>query len=107
MQKNTFSCLIATSLNISEKSVAATLSLLEEGCTIPFIARYRKERTGGLDEVQIATISDRYQKLLEIQKRKETVIKTIIELGKMTPQLQERIDKCWDTTELDDIYLPY
>ena len=107
MQKNTFSCLIATSLNISEKSVAATLSLLEEGCTIPFIARYRKERTGGLDEVQIATISDRYQKLLEIQKRKETVIKTIIELGKMTPQLQERIDKCWDTTELEDIYLPY
>ncbi len=107
MQKNVFSCLIATSLGIGEKYVAATLSLLEEGCTIPFIARYRKERTGSLDEVQIAAISDRYEKLLEIQKRKETVIKTINDLDKMTPQLQERIDKCWDATELEDIYLPY
>ena len=107
MQKNVFSCLIATSLGIGEKYVAATLSLLEEGCTIPFIARYRKERTGSLDEVQIAAISDRYEKLLEIQKRKETVIKTITDLDKMTPQLQERIDKCWDATELEDIYLPY
>ena len=107
MQKNVFSCLIATSLGIGEKYVAATLSLLEEGCTIPFIARYRKERTGSLDEVQIAAISDRYEKLLEIQKRKETVTKTINDLDKMTPQLQERIDKCWDATELEDIYLPY
>ena len=107
MQKNVFSCLIANSLGIGEKYVAATLSLLEEGCTIPFIARYRKERTGSLDEVQIAAISDRYEKLLEIQKRKETIIKTINDLDKMTPQLQERIDKCWDATELEDIYLPY
>ena len=107
MQKNIFSSLIATSLGISEKFVAGTLALLEEGCTIPFIARYRKERTGGLDEVQIAAISDRYEKLLEIQKRKETVVKTITEHDKMTPQLQERIDKCWDATELEDIYLPY
>ena len=107
MQKNIFSSLIATALGISEKFVAATLSLIEEGCTIPFIARYRKERTGGLDEVQIAAISDRYEKLQEIQKRKETVLKTISDLGKLTPQLQERIDKCWDATELEDIYLPY
>ena len=107
MQKNVFSCLIANSLGIGEKYVAATLSLLEEGCTIPFIARYRKERTGSLDEVQIAAISDRYEKLLEIQKRKETIIKTINDLDKMTTQLQERIDKCWDATELEDIYLPY
>ena len=107
MQKNVFSCLIANSLGIGEKYVAATLSLIEEGCTIPFIARYRKERTGSLDEVQIAAISDRYEKLLEIQKRKETIIKTINDLDKMTPQLQERIDKCWDATELEDIYLPY
>ena len=107
MHKNIFSCLIATALGISEKFVAGTLALLEEGCTIPFIARYRKERTGGLDEVQIAAISDRYEKLLEIQKRKETVLKTITELDKLTPQLQERIDKCWDATELEDIYLPY
>lgn len=107
MQKNIFSYLIATSLGIGEKFVVATLSLLEEGCTIPFIARYRKERTGGLDEVQIAAISNRYEKLLDIQKRKDTVIKTITDLEKMTPQLQERIDKCWDATELEDIYLPY
>ena len=107
MQKNIFSSLIATSLNISEKFVAATLALIEEGCTIPFIARYRKERTGGLDEVQIAAISDRYDKLLEIQKRKDTVLKTIGDLDKLTPQLQERIEKCWDATELEDIYLPY
>ena len=107
MQKNVFSCLIANSLGIGEKYVAAALSLLEEGCTIPFIARYRKERTGSLDEVQIAAISDRYEKLLEIQKRKETITKTINDLDKMTPQLQERIDKCWDATELEDIYLPY
>lgn len=107
MQKNIFSYLIATSLGIGEKFVAATLSLLEEGCTIPFIARYRKERTGGLDEVQIAAISNRYEKLLDIQKRKDTVIKTVTDLEKMTPQLQERIDKCWDATELEDIYLPY
>ena len=107
MQKNVFSCLIANSLGIGEKYVAATLSLIEEGCTIPFIARYRKERTGSLDEVQIAAISDRYEKLLEIQKRKETITKTINDLDKMTPQLQERIDKCWDATELEDIYLPY
>ena len=107
MQKNIFSCLIATQLGISEKSVANTLALLQEGCTIPFIARYRKERTGALDEVQIAAISDRYEKLLDIQKRKETVMKTIQDLDKLTPQLQERIDQCWDATELEDIYLPY
>lgn len=107
MQKNIFSCHIATQLGISQKYVEATLALLDEGCTIPFIARYRKERTGGLDEVQIAAISDRYDKLLEIQKRKETVVKTITDLGKMTPDLQERITKCWDATELEDIYLPY
>lgn len=107
MQKNVFSCQIATQLGISQKFVEATLALLDEGCTIPFIARYRKERTGGLDEVQIAAISDRYEKLLDIQKRKETVIKTITNLDKMTPELQERINQCWDATEIEDIYLPY
>ena len=107
MQKNVFSYQIAMQLGISQKFVEATLVLLDEGCTIPFIARYRKERTGGLDEVQIAAISDRYEKLLDIQKRKETVIKTITDLDKMTPELQERISQCWDATELEDIYLPY
>ena len=107
MEKNIFAKLIANALQLQEKAVANTLSLLEEGCTIPFISRYRKERTGGLDEVQIAAISDRLDKLKEIEKRKETVIKTITDLEKMTPELQQRIDACWDATELEDIYLPY
>ena len=107
MEKNIFARLIAGALNLQERAVASTLALLEEGCTIPFIARYRKERTGGLDEVQIAAISDRFDKLQEIQKRKETVVKTITDLDKMTPELQKRIDDCWDATELEDIYLPY
>ena len=107
MEKNIYARLIATALNLQERAVANTLALLEEGCTIPFISRYRKERTGGLDEVQIAAISDRFDKLQEIQKRKETVIKTITDLGKLTPELQKRIDDCWDATELEDIYLPY
>ena len=107
MEKNIFAKLIANALQLQEKAVSNTLSLLEEGCTIPFISRYRKERTGGLDEVQIAAISDRFDKLKEIEKRKETVVKTITDLGKMTPELQQRIEACWDATELEDIYLPY
>ena len=107
MEKNIFAKLIATAMNLQEKAVANTLVLLDEGCTIPFISRYRKERTGGLDEVQIAGISDRYDKLKEIQKRKETVTKTITDLGKMTSELEKRIEDCWDTTELEDIYLPF
>ena len=98
---------IADALNIQERAVANTIALIDEGCTIPFISRYRKERTGGLDEVQIAAISDKYEKLLEIQKRKETVVKTITDLGKMTPDLNQRIEACWDATVLEDIYLPY
>ena len=107
MENNVFAKLIATALNLQERAVANTLALLEEGCTIPFISRYRKERTGGLDEVQIAAISDRYDKLKEMAKRKETVTKTITDLGKMTPELQQRIGECWDANILEDIYLPY
>ena len=107
MEKNNFARLIANALNLQERAVANTLALLEEGCTIPFISRYRKERTGGLDEVQIAAISDRFDKLQEILKRKETVIKTITDLDKMTPELQKRIEDCWEATELEDIYLPF
>ena len=107
MEKNIFARLIASALNLQERAVANTLALLEEGCTIPFISRYRKERTGGLDEVQIAAISDRFDKLQEIQKRKDTIIKTITDLEKMTPDLKKRIDDCWETSELEDIYLPY
>ena len=107
MEKNIFAHLIAQHLSLQERVVENTLALLEEGCTIPFISRYRKERTGGLDEVKIAAISDQYEKLKEIQKRKETIVKTITDLEKMTPELQKRIDDCWDATELEDIYLPY
>ncbi len=102
-----FAEIIAKSLNLSIEAVGNTLTLLEEGCTIPFISRYRKERTGGLDEVQIAAISDESERLKEIQKRKETVIKTITEQGKMTAELEKRISECWDATELEDIYQPY
>jgi len=99
--------LIARALNLSVEAVGNTLALLEEGCTIPFISRYRKERTGALDEVAIAAINDENERLKEIAKRKETVVKTVTELGKMTPELQKRIEQCWDATELEDIYLPY
>lgn len=102
-----FPALISKTLNIAEKQVKATLDLLESGCTIPFISRYRKEATGSLDEVQIAAISDQYEKLGELQKRKVTILSTIDEQGKLTDQLQSRIDHCWDATELEDIYLPY
>ncbi len=104
---NDFINIIAKELNLSTKSVENTVSLLEEGCTIPFISRYRKERTGGLDEVQIDNISQKYDKLKELSKRKETIINTITELDKMTPELRKRIDACWDSTELEDLYLPY
>lgn len=107
MEQKIFAKLIAQRLGIAESGVAGTLTLLEEGCTIPFIARYRKERTGGLDEVKIAAISDQFDKLRELVKRKETIVKTITELEKMTPDLQQRIERCWDSTELEDIYLPY
>ncbi|MBR5749344.1 MAG: RNA-binding transcriptional accessory protein [Prevotella sp.] len=107
MEKNSFARLIAQQLNLQEKAVDNTLALLDEGCTIPFISRYRKERTGGLDEVQIAAISTQYERFKEIQKRKETVLKTITDLGKLTPELEKRITDCWDATELEDIYLPY
>ena len=107
MEKNIFAQLIAQQLNLQERAVDNTLALLDEGCTIPFISRYRKERTGGLDEVQIAAISTQYERFKDIQKRKETVIKTISDLDKMTPELEKRITDCWDATELEDIYLPY
>ena len=98
---------IAEELQLPLRSVENTLSLLDEGCTIPFIARYRKERTGTLDEVQIAAISDLNEKLTELEKRKETIIKTISEQGKLTPVLEKRIAECEDTETLEDIYLPY
>ena len=102
-----FAKLIAKATGIGERQVANTIGLLEEGCTIPFISRYRKEVTGTLDEVQVAGISDNLDKLKELAKRKETILKTIEEQGKMTDELHNRIDNSWDSTELEDIYLPF
>ena len=99
--------LISSKLNIAVKQVAATVALLNENATIPFIARYRKEKTGSLDEVQIAAIAEEYHRCLEIDDRKATILKTIEEQGKLTDELRARIAQCWDATELEDIYLPY
>lgn len=107
MEINIYAKMIGKALGLSERSVTNTLQLIDEGCTIPFISRYRKERTGNLDEVQITAISDAYDKLKEISKRKDTVVKTITEQGKMTDDLQRRIDACWDANELEDIYMPF
>ena len=98
---------ISHSLSLSHKSVLAVLTLLDEGCTIPFISRYRKERTGNLDEVQITNISELNDRLKELGKRKETILKTIREQEKLTPELEAKILACMDSTELEDIYLPY
>ena len=98
---------VATALSIAEKQVTRTLELLEGGATIPFISRYRKEATGGLDEVQIENIRNAYDKLVETVKRRDTILSAIEAQGKLTDGLKQRIADCWDTTELEDIYLPY
>lgn len=99
--------LIANKIGIAEKQVEATVALLNDNATIPFIARYRKEKTGSLDEVQIAAIADEYHRYLEIDDRKATILKTLDEQGKLTDELKARIEQSWDLTELEDIYLPY
>ena len=99
--------LIASHLGLAVKQVAATVALLNENATIPFIARYRKEKTGSLDEVQIAAIAEEYHHYLEIEDRKATILRTIEEQNKLTNELRIRIEQCWDATELEDIYLPY
>lgn len=103
----TISKLIASTLNIRESQVEKTIDLLNNGSTIPFISRYRKEATGALDEVQIAGIKEHYDKFVELNKRKETILRTIEEQDKLTPELKNRIENCWNSTELEDIYLPY
>ncbi|MBO4398397.1 MAG: RNA-binding transcriptional accessory protein [Bacteroidaceae bacterium] len=102
-----YSSIISKELGIPENQVAAVLKLLSEGCTIPFISRYRKEATGSLNEVQVSDISDKNDKLCEIEKRKQTILSTIEEQGKLTPELKKRIDDSWNITELEDIYAPY
>ena len=102
-----FHKMISGSLGIPERQIASTLHLLGEGATIPFISRYRKEATGGLDEVQIEQIKEQHDKLCDIAKRKETILGTITEQGKLTAELEKRINDTWNPTELEDIYLPY
>jgi len=102
-----FTRLISDSTGVSYQSVGNTIDLLKEGCTIPFISRYRKERTGGLDEVQIGKINDEYERYQELEKRKETILSTIESQGALTDALKERILNSWDSTELEDIYMPY
>ena len=102
-----FNSMIAKALQIAERRVANTLELLAGGATIPFISRYRKEATGGLDEVQIEQIKQMYEKLVEMAKRKETILNTIEEQGKLTQELKRRIEASWDAMELEDIYLPF
>lgn len=99
--------LLAQETGISAKQVAATLALLDEGATIPFISRYRKELTGSLDEVQIGTLKERYEKLQEIQKRRESILKSIAEQDLLSDDLKARIEATWNATELEDLYLPY
>ncbi|MDD4923054.1 MAG: Tex-like N-terminal domain-containing protein, partial [Bacteroidales bacterium] len=98
---------VAAELQLPTNGVRNTLQLISEDATIPFISRYRKERTGGLDEVQIANISDLYDKLTELDKRKKSILSSIEEQEKLTPELKKRIEDCWQMNELEDIYLPY
>lgn len=104
---NKYTLHIAHILGLNEKKVDATIALLEEGCTIPFISRYRKEKTGNLDEVAITSINELVSSMRELDKRKETIIKTISEQNKLTPELKQKILSCCISTELEDIYLPY
>ncbi len=102
-----YSDLIADALALTPKQVKNTIQLLTDGATVPFISRYRKEMTDALDEVQVSNIKEQYERLLEIESRKKTVLAAIEKQEKLTPELRERINSCWDMVELEDIYLPY
>lgn len=102
-----FQKMIAAALSLTERQVANTIKLLDDGATIPFISRYRKEATGSLDETKIEAVKTMHDKLCETSRRKQTIVATIEEQGRMTPELRKRIDDTWDATELEDIYLPY
>ena len=99
--------IIARQLGLREKQVESTINLLEQGATIPFISRYRKEATGGLNEVQVAQVKEQNDKLNELVHRREYILQTIEEQGKLTEELKKRIEDCWDATLLEDIYLPF
>ena len=99
--------IISRRLQIPLHQVQGTVRLLREGATIPFISRYRKEATGSLDEVQVASVKEWLDRLTELETRKQTVLTTIEGQGRLTPELRRRIAECWDAVELEDIYLPY
>ncbi|NQU85331.1 MAG: RNA-binding transcriptional accessory protein, partial [Mariniphaga sp.] len=99
--------IISDNLGIKQIQVEKTIKLFSEGATIPFISRYRKEVTGSLDEVKIEKIKIQFEKFEELEKRKDTVLKTIDEQGNLNEELKERIENCYDPTELEDIYLPF
>ena len=104
---DTFIPLISQKANLPNQKISATLKLLQSGATIPFISRYRKEATGGLNEVEIKTIEIEYNRLQELVKRKTTILNTLKELEKLTPDLNRKIEETWDATSLEDLYLPY
>lgn len=104
---STHSKIIAAELAVTEKQVIATIELLDEGATVPFISRYRKELTGSLDEVQVAAVRDRFQQLRELDKRREAILKALAALGKLTPELEAQINAAENITVIEDIYLPY
>lgn len=107
MTDNKYPALIARSLQLPEERVARAVGLLTEGATIPFISRYRKEATGGMDETQIAAIQEQLARLTELDKRKQTILDTIEGQGKLTPELRQRIEASWESAEIEDLYLPY
>ncbi len=107
MMNSNIILIISRNLGIKENQVSNTIALLDEGATVPFISRYRKERTGSLDEVQVLNIKEQHEKYTELEKRKETILKTIGEQEQLTPELKNRIENCFDAVELEDIYLPY
>src|ERR1700710_150737 len=98
---------IAQELSVGSKQVSATIALLDEGATVPFISRYRKEATGSLDEVQVAAIRDRVQQLRDLDKRREAILNSLTEMGKLTPELEKQINAAETMVLLEDIYLPY
>ena len=98
---------IAAELSITDRQVNAAITLLDEGATVPFISRYRKELTGSLDEVQVAAIRDRILQLRELEKRKEAILKSLAEMGKLTPELEKQVANAGTMVALEDIYLPY
>src|SRR5471030_2001165 len=98
---------IASELSLAEKQVSATVELLDEGATVPFISRYRKEVTGTLDEVQVAAIRDRIQQLRDLDKGREAILKSLTDMGKLTPELEKQVNEAETMVMLEDIYLPY